>query len=120
MVYYKEHGISISGICYIHLPYGPVPKNYDMLFGIMASDSIAHIEVAFENGYEKHKVVADKQFNKDSLSELEISVLNRVYEKFKDFSSSEISTYSHNEKGYRCTGQGEIISYHFAKEIDIN
>ena len=57
MIFYKENGISISGSSYIHLPYGPVPKDYDMLFGMMASDQIAHFEVLFENGYEKHQVL---------------------------------------------------------------
>ena len=54
------------------------------------------------------------------LSEEEIDVLERIYVKFKDFGSVDISNYSHREKGYSSTKQGEIISYSYAKDIQLN
>ena len=48
MVFYKENGISISGLRYAHLPYGPVPDNFDMILGKMAADHLAHIEVIYD------------------------------------------------------------------------
>ena len=54
MIFYKENGISISGARYAHLPYGPVPENFDILLGTMAAEHLAHIEVFYDNGYEKH------------------------------------------------------------------
>ncbi len=92
MVFYKENGISMSGLRYVHLPYGSVPENFDMLLGKMVVDHVAHIEVFFDNGYEK----------------------------FKNFGSVDISNYSHKEKGYCSTKQGEIISYIYAKDIQLN
>ena len=47
-------------------------------------------------------------------------MLERVYEKFADFGSVEISNYSHREKGYMSTKQGEVISYTFAKDIRLD
>ncbi|NBI90978.1 DUF4065 domain-containing protein [Lachnospiraceae bacterium] len=119
-VFYRENGISISGARYVHLPYGPVPKNYDLLFGMMEADEIAHIEVEFDNGYEKHQVIPDSEISEGVLSESELSVLERIYEKFADFGSAEISNYSHREKGYTSTKQGEVISYSFAKDIRLD
>ena len=119
-VFYRENGISISGARYVHLPYGPVPKNYDLLFGMMEADEIAHIEVEFDNGYEKHQVIPDSEISEGVLSESELSVLERIYEKFADFGSVEISNYSHREKGYTSTKQGEVISYSFAKDIRLD
>ena len=120
MIFYKENGISISGLKYIHLPYGPVPENFDMLLGKMASDHVAHIEVIYDNGYEKHQVIPECKIPEGVLSDAEIAVLNRIYEKFKDFGSVDISKYSHKEKGYCSTKQGEIISYAYAKDIELN
>ncbi len=37
MIFYKENGLSISGLKYAHLPYGPVPDNFDMILGKMKS-----------------------------------------------------------------------------------
>lgn len=119
MIFYKENGISMSGMRYVHLPYGPVPLNYDMIFGMLAADKIAHIEVVFDNGYEKHQVVPDCEFPEDSLTEAEVAVLERIFEKFADFGSAEISNYSHKEKGYGSTKQGDIISYAYAKDIQL-
>ena len=120
MIYYKENGVSMSGLRYAHLPYGPVPENFDILFGRMSIDNIAHIEVIYENGYEKHQVIPEKAIPDNILSAEELEVLDRIYDKFKDFGSVEISNYSHKEKGYSATKQGEIISYSYAKNIQLN
>ena len=120
MIYYKENGVSMSGLSYAHLPYGPVPENFDVLFGRMSIDNIAHIEVIYENGYEKHRVIPEKAIPDNILSAEELEVLDRIYDKFKDFGSVEISNYSHKEKGYSATKQGEIISYSYAKDIQLN
>lgn len=117
MIFYKENGISISGAMYAHLPYGPVPENYDILFGAMAADHVAHIEVAYDNGYEKHQVIAEEDMPEGILSNDEMDVLERVYDKFAGFGSADIFNYSHMEKGYSSTKTGEIISYSYAKYI---
>lgn len=119
MIFYKENGISISGVRYAHFPYGPVPENFDILLGMMAADHIAHIEVSYINGYEFHQVVPESNVPKGILSGSEVEVLERIYEKFKDFGSAEISDYSHKEKGYISTEQGEVISYAYAKDMEL-
>lgn len=120
MIFYKENGISISGLKYAHLPYGPVPEYFDILLGKMSADHIAHIEVMYDNGYEKHQVIPECEFPEDMFTDEELEVLERVYLKFKDFGSVDISNYSHKEKGYSSTKQGEIISYSYAKDIKLN
>ena len=120
MIFYKENGISISGLRYAHFPYGPVPENFDILLGTMAADHIAHIEVFYDNGYEKHQVVPEKEMPKNVLAEEELDVMNRIYKKFEKFGSAEISNYSHKEKGYVETKKGEIISYAYAKDIELD
>ncbi len=119
MLFYKENGISISGAVYVHLPYGPVLQNYDILFGMMEADKIMHIEVEFDNGYEKHQVIPDCNMPDGVLTDSEIEVLERIYKRFADFGSVEISNFSHKEKGYRETKKGEVISYAYAKDIEI-
>ena len=120
MIFYKENGISMSGLKYAHLPYGSVPENFDMLLGKMSADHIAHIEVSYDNGYEKHQVIPECDIPEGVLSEEELEVLERIYIKFKDFGSVDISNYSHKEKGYSSTKKGEIISYSYAKDIQLN
>ena len=120
MVFYKENGISISGLKYAHLPYGPVPDNFDMILGKMAADHLAHIEVIYDGAYEKHQVIPECDVPEGVLSDSEVEMLNRIYEKFKSFGSVEISDYSHKEKGYNATKTGQIISYAYAMDIELN
>ena len=120
MVFYKENGISISGLKYKHLPYGPVPDNFDIILGKMAADHLAHIEVIYDGAYEKHQVVPECDVPEGVLSDSEVEMLNRIYEKFKSFDSVEISDYSHKEKGYNATKTGQIISYAYAMDIELN
>ena len=110
----------MSGLKYAHLPYGPVPENFDILLGKMTADHIAHIEVVYDNGYEKNQVIPECDIPEGILSEEELDVLERIYAKFKDFGSGDISNYFHKEKGYNSTKQGEIISYSYAKYIQLN
>lgn len=119
MLFYKENGISISGLTYIHQKYGPVPLNHELLFGMLAIDKIIHTDIVFEKGFEKHQIVYDTKFPKEALSNNEIEILKKVYNKFKNFESAEISDYSHKEKGYKSTKLGEVISYEYAKDIVI-
>lgn len=120
MIFYKENGLSISGLKYAHLPYGPVPDNFDMILGKMAADHIAHIEVFYDGSYENHQVVPECDVPEGILSDEEIEVLTRIFEKFKNFGSAEISNYSHREKGYNATKTGQIISYAYAMDINLN
>ena len=120
MVFYKENGISISGLRYKQLPYGPVPDNFDIILGKMAADHLAHIEVIYDGAYEKHQVVPECDVPEGVLSDSEVEMLNRIYEKFKSFGSVEISDYSHKEKGYNATKTGQIISYAYAMDIELN
>ena len=120
MIFYKENGLSISGLKYAHLPYGPVPDNFDMILGKMAADHIAHIEVFYDGSYENHQVVPECDVPEGVLSDEEIEVLTRIYEKFKNFGSAEISNYSHKETGYNATKTGQIISYAYAMDINLN
>ncbi len=120
MIFYKENGISISGLKYAHMTFGPAPDHFDIIFGKMAADHIAHIDVFYDGNYEKHQVVPECDIPEGVLSDVEIEVLNRIYEKFKSFGSVEISDYSHNEKGYKETKLGEIISYAYAMDIQLD
>ena len=105
---------------YVHFPYGPVPDNFEILLVKMQADHIAHIEITSDNGYEKHQIIPERDIPLDEFSEEELKVLQRVYDKFAHFGSVEISEYSHKEKGYTSTKQGEIISYAYAKEIELD
>ncbi len=119
MKYFKENSTSISGIKYIHLPYGPVPDNYEILLAELEKDGIIKILYESKGGYERYTIESSTDYYKDILSEEEIECLTKVNERFKDFGSKKISEHSHKEMGYKMTLPGDIISYEYAKDIRI-
>ena len=51
---FKNEGKSISGISYLRLPYGPVPKSHVLILGSMQSiNAIRITEEEISNGYTK-------------------------------------------------------------------
>lgn len=120
MLFYKETGVSLTGSRYIHLPYGPVPDQYSILYGLLEKRGIIRSEFEqLDNGFEKHILKAGGTLVGSELTERELSVLERVSRKFREFGSKQIADYSHNERGYKETVQGQIISYAYAADIEL-
>jgi len=117
--HFKEYTLSITGLRYAHLPYGPVPDNYSMYYAILFSKGLVEfIEEPYPKGYvgELIKTVKDPDLNVFSPSELR--VMASVMEDFKDYNATQIQEISHKEKGYQQTSDGEIISYSYANELN--
>lgn len=51
------------------------------------------------------------------LSDREKAILDKVIEKFKNCKAKDIVDYMHEEKAYKETNAGEIVSFSLAKEI---
>ena len=120
MLSYRENSVSISGSRYLHYNYGPVPERYEMLLEFMEKDGLIRMEHFEDNGYEKIRIIA---LDKDPISDLsddETLILNKVYDRFKDFGSKQIADYSHQEKGYQETKEYQVIPYSYAKDLSID
>lgn len=119
MIFFKQNGVSLTGARYVHLPYGPVPDQYALLYGILEKRGIICSEFKqLANGYEKHLLKSGKKQIESVLASNEFSLLSEVNKKFALFGSKRIADYSHKERGYRETKSGEIISYAYANDID--
>ncbi len=119
MLFFKQNGVSLTGTRYVHLPYGPVPDQYSILYGMLEKRGIVTAEIEqLENGYEKHLLKAGNVKIESTLTPQELSVLEEVNKKFASFGSKQIANYSHNERGYKETKQGDIISYAYAEDIE--
>lgn len=89
---FKEYCVGISGLTYSALPYGNVPNNFKVLYGIF--DEIE--EVDDEMPYFKPLRVCDMSvFNED-----EIKVLECVAQKMANLMSSSLSEINHKEDAW--------------------
>lgn len=94
---YRQYGISICGLSYIALEYGPVPEHWDRIYSQF--DEIAQEQRVMG---EKEGVIlkATEQPDITTLSGTEQQILQTICKRFKNTSSAEISRISHNEPAW--------------------
>lgn len=119
---FKEIGISATGTVYIRLPLGPVPIKYDVYLDNLIQEKMLGVEEITFDEIQDIAGEALSALEKPDLSVFskdEVQCLKKVHHFFKDFTSKQISDYSHDEKGFKNTQERKIISYKWAKDLKI-
>lgn len=119
---FKETSVSITGSRYVHLPYGPVPDNYQLIVAeIIQEGDLELNEVLFdtERGIVGEILTASTEPDRNIFSGKEIYVMDFVSDIFRALGSGQIANRSHQEAAYRETKNGEYISYEYAKELSL-
>lgn len=114
-LHYKRFGNSITGLNYIAIDKGPVPKRYSTLYD--QTETICKEEIIFPNGCSGEQLVPqkDRTFDRTLFSESEISILEEVGTKLKDIKTNDIVTLSHQEAAWiENEKQHKVISYNYA------
>ena len=108
---YYLHGRSISGSRYLHSQYGPVPEYYRETLETLSEENKLHTSPA--NGHDE--LLAEGGDALEVLTIFEVATLDWVLNNLGSMNAHEISEFSHCEKAFRFTRQGEFIAYEFAK-----
>lgn len=117
--HFKEYTLSITGLHYVHLPYGPVPDNYTMYYAALFSRGLVEfIEEPYPNGYVGELIKAVKEPNLNVFSSSELRIMASVMEDFEKCSATQMQELSHREEGYQQTANGQIIPYTYANELN--
>ncbi|MEA3442923.1 MAG: DUF4065 domain-containing protein [Chloroflexota bacterium] len=116
--HFKEYTLSITGLQYAHLPYGPVPDNYEMYYASLFSKGfVKFAEEEYPNGYVGEIISAAKNPDLNVFSPSELRIMASVKEDFKDYNATQITESSHKEAGYQETSDGQLISYLYASQL---
>lgn len=118
--YFKQSTISISGAKYIHLPYGPVPDNYDLfLWKLQGQKKVGVEEVIWNDSISGEKMYSLVEANTSFFNENELKTIDYVIDSVGYLTAGQISDKSHNEDGYKKTGTSDVISYAYALKLSI-
>lgn len=115
-IYFSENSVSMSGATYIHDHYGPVPSDFELLYTVLRDQNIID-SVPFSDGHGEELSTNMKPDN-SYFNRQELSILDVVLSKFKDYNAKRITEYSHQEKAYMNTSSKSIISYKYAFELN--
>ncbi|MCQ2059433.1 MAG: DUF4065 domain-containing protein [Bacteroidaceae bacterium] len=95
---YRQRGMSMTGLSYLAIDFGPVPERWDKVYSEF--DEI-HQELCPVGDCEGNMLVANGVADETLLSDIERSIIHTVCERFKSCSSREISTISHDEPAWQ-------------------
>ncbi len=116
---YKDTSVSITGLRYVHLQLGPVPDNYEYYFASLVNEHAIRIEEVCFTDHCGEKLISERKPDLSLFSDSELKTLLFVKEHFQNMSSKAISEYSHEEKAYKETALGQVISYNYADDLSI-
>lgn len=112
---YKKNNCSITGMIYKAMPMGAVPVAHKSIINLKG---IIYEEVEFENGTGYKFIPCDnKEYN--SLTKEDVRILDMIIEIFGKATKEQIVQKMHNEMAYKITKVGEILSYEYAKDIEL-
>lgn len=108
---YEEH---LTGATYRKLPYGPVPQNFDMIIGQMIEiGQLQRVKTEY-HGYPQTRYLPLEKADLTELKASEKDIIDRVMEQMSDWSAAMLSNYSHGDKPWKASKEGEEINYELA------
>lgn len=109
---FKNHGKSITGLTYEAIPYGPVPRNYTLLYGELEKLGYIKIDLESINSDFVEKFESTIKFDSKEFNEDEVQTLKAVLNKFQKTKRDEIVKISHEETAWINHHENrELISY---------
>ena len=108
---YEEH---LTGAKYRKLPYGPVPQKLDTIIGQMIKKGQLQRVKTDYHGYPQTRYLPLEKADLTELRASEKDVIDKVIEQMSDWSATMLSNYSHGDKPWKASREGEEINYELA------
>jgi transcriptional regulator with XRE-family HTH domain len=112
--YYEMYEEHLTGAKYRKLPYGPVPQKLDTIIAQMIEKGqLQRVKTAY-HGYPQIRYLPLEKANLTELKASEKEIIDRVIEQMSDWSAAMLSNYSHGDKPWKASKDGEEINYELA------
>jgi uncharacterized phage-associated protein len=95
---YKTLGYGMTGLAYKAIQYGPVPFNWNILYGSM--EDIESEIISFPSGNSGEQLVSSLQPDMSSFSAEELNLLNDIVSKLGSLTANQLSELSHSEDAW--------------------
>ena len=119
-IHYREYAVSITGLKYAAIDYGPVPDNYEHYYALLVDNGSLGVEEIFCNDeIAGEKFLSKKNPELSLFSPSELKILASVKEYFDTWTARNISDCAYKEKGYEETPIGRPISYSYCQYIPV-
>lgn len=112
---YKRRGFAMTGLVYQALPMGAVPVGHNAIIDLK-DVPCEEVDMGEGNGYyfSLSEPTIYKTFTED-----DVKILDAVIEKLGSMSKTEIVAFMHKEEAYEKTTFKDMISFEYAKYLQI-
>jgi transcriptional regulator with XRE-family HTH domain len=105
---YEEH---LTGSQYRKLPFGPVPQKIESILNQMLKDlQLQRLKIIYHDLPQTRYIPLVKP-DLMKMTAAEKDVIDKVVDRFSDWSASAISEYSHKDMPWKATDDGDLIDY---------
>lgn len=111
--------VSITGLTYSRLPYGPAPDQFQLMLGFLDSNKVITLTPHEFRTYEGETVVLRDDPGLSKLNDEEINCLDRVISVYGGMSSKKLSELSHREPIWKSRSDGDILPYSEAQSVEM-
>lgn len=109
--YYEMYEEHLTGAKYRKLPYGPVPQKLDTIIGQMIDKGQLQRVKTEYHGYPNTRYLPLEKPDLTKLRASEKEIIDRVIDQMSDWSAAMLSNYSHGDKPWKASKDGEEINY---------
>lgn len=112
--YYELYESHLTGAEYRKLPYGPVPQRAESAINQMVEHKILKRIKTEYHGFPQTRYIPLIKADLTAMSAAEKDVIDKVIERYADWSATALSEYSHKDMPWKATENGETIDYELA------
>lgn len=109
--YYELYEEQLTGASYRKLPFGPVPQKLDAIISHMIEIGQLQRFKTTYHGYPQTRYLPLEKADLTQIKASELVVIDKVIEQMSDWSPSMLSNYSHGDKPWKASKDGEEIKY---------
>lgn len=119
--FFKEYGVSITGLRYARIQHGPVPDKYQTIYAMLIDELnvLNAKEVIYNDEIVGEEYFTDQNVDLDLFDENELKILAETASYFKNWTATKISNYSLEEDGWLSTEHTKYISYEYAEKMSM-
>jgi hypothetical protein len=109
---FRQHGVSISGAVYQHLPQGPCPQRMlPVLNALESDDQVVIVPEEVGGGLPQERIVAMRPPQTAMFTKEEIFVVEEVLTLLRKLNNTQASERSHNTMSWKLTRNKQEIPY---------
>jgi len=110
---YELHGKPVTGMDYVKLQFGPVPRAKEYNYIIKSMINCSELKIITQNyhGMIQKRYIALKESDKSLLSEQEKNIINETILKYSDMSAKSIENFVHGDAPWKQCENQKVIDY---------